>query len=142
MREMQDVWREPISESMDEDLIIFLSKTKSLLTPSGVWCQGMMFQDADGKRLDDPSNACRFCLSGALYKTVTQVDYDRNVAEELHLRAIDCIWKILYREYGMTCFTLASWNDDEFTTHERLMKILDLTIDEVKENGYEQAQFY
>lgn len=96
---------------------IELIDTRLLLEDPKRWTKGMSARDKDGilRGAHDDDAVC-WCLYGAMYKCGVQGD------------EWDLVEAVIRREYEYP--GIPSFNDDERTTHEMVLRVLDLAIKE------------
>ncbi len=110
-----------------------LQDVRTLLTDENHWCQGVSAATADDQSCNPTyEKACQWCMTGAIDK----FGYVRNyhVLPE-HLLAArrdarDVISKILV-DMGKVHF-ITIFNDDDRTTHEDVLLVLDAAINRVE----------
>lgn len=107
-----------------QKIVETLTAARALIDTPDKWTQGVFARDADGKKIGyDSEKACRFCSSGALWRSVELDDFwnQADSASE-NVGFLRSKFKKTNPDYS----TLAEFNDRH--THKEVMELWDKTI--------------
>lgn len=105
--------------SMSKALVV-LQKARKLIERG--WAKRYMALNQDGDpTLPDYPNACKWCLGGAIFASMPAMGTDTHTLAIYHIR------EELVRTKN-PCVHITDFNDDEVTTKEDVLSIIDGTI--------------
>ena len=97
---------------MSEDVKKILEKTREILTPPEKWIKHTF--ELDG---------C-YCLLGAMNQAVESL----HLQSVMYSKAITVVHSVICDRTKLSVVPVSWWNDDEDTTHEMVLEVLDEAI--------------
>lgn len=105
-----------------------LEKTLEILDKKESWCKANMAQDAHGYQTSPlASDACSFCMLGAIAKASGALRYEMNGPFRA---ARTFLQELLEKHYDF--FSVAHFNDSHYTTHESVKRVLQHALQKLK----------
>ncbi len=99
-------------------------EARALLACEVNWIKGMSYADMQGNGAN-LSNACRFCLSGAIDK-VEPINHNEPNPYDEYYKVRQLLNTYAFSRFGFADFV--DFNDAEQTTHAQVLDALDWTI--------------
>lgn len=109
-----------------------LVSVRELLTPESSWTKDMPAKDKYNNSIMciDPNAVC-WCLSGALFKTISDKFFVGNFHYDEFLSTQSELLNVISKSYEFTnSFNrIADFNDSRDTTHRDVLNVIDLAIE-------------
>lgn len=107
-----------------------LTKVKEKISNPEHWAKGAMFKDENGIPTSFSSQACSFCIVGAVSSFIVFKEKEKDVRIT---KVLDILYDnvIKYTQFK----SIGRFNDHPYTTHEDVMDFLDIVINQEKCNN-------
>ena len=111
-----------------------LKRARDIIAERKHWTKGYGALTSDGREVDVLSEeACAWCLLGALEKACLEHAEKHNHVRRAELMVGVCE-DLLMEHIGQNhAFAVVNFNDKRSTTHEKVLEVLDKTIDGIDE---------
>jgi hypothetical protein len=125
------------NKSSNEKILEKLQEIRAYFDSPEKWCKNAMARDKKGCKVllfDDDRVTCSRCLLGEMrYSTDAYIVYCEDEKNKLFFSINDFVMNTINRLYGNSYKSIADFNDHSHTTFEMVQKVLDETIESLKD---------